>query len=202
MPNFDSLARIYHPLERITFAGKLEAARTFCIPLVSECQNALLIGDGDGRFSTELLNANRSVKILSIDISSRMLQVAKERAGNHANRLAIKNADALKFDYPVGAFDFIGLHFCLDCFEQSEVDDLLPKLAKSLKPNGLLAHTDFRSDTVWQKAIVRLLYFSFWLGAGLRANKLPIVKWTGEFSLESRRRSLGGLITSDLWRKA
>lgn len=201
MSSFDSLAKIYEPLERASFSGKLQGIRCFCLPFAKDCGRGLLVGDGDGRFSSALLRSNRRIEIDSIDISSRMLEEAKRRAGGESSRLHQRAEDGLAFAYPEARYDFIGLHFCLDCFSQAEVDTLLPKLNQALRPGGLLAYSDFQANLWWQRAAVRALYLSFRLGAGLTTQRLPNVSWGAAFEEIAQTQVLGGLVFSQVLRK-
>lgn len=201
MSSFDSLAKIYEPLERASFAGKLQGIRRFCIPLAKDCSRGLLIGDGDGRFSSALLQSNPDIEIDSVDISSGMLEEAKRRAGSESARLHPRAADALAFAYPEERYDFIGLHFCLDCFSQAEVDTLLPKLSQALRPGGLLAYSDFQASCWWQRAMVKALYLSFRLGAGLKTQRLPHVSWGTGFEELAKTQAVAGLVFSQVLRK-
>lgn len=201
MPGFDQLAKVYEPLERLTFAGRLHEARTFCLPHLADCQRGLLLGDGDGRFSSALLESNPLIQLDSIDISPRMLAVARERAGQSKRRLKTRSIDARAFEYPPSAYDFIGLHFVLDCFEQKAVETLLPKLESSLKQGGLIAYSDFRSDKSWQRLCVRFLYICFRIGAGLKTRTLPQVDWSSGFQKIAEKEILGGLVFSRVLQK-
>lgn len=201
MSGFDRLAKAYEPLERLSFAGRLQAVRCFCLPCLKECRRGLLVGDGDGRFSAALLRSNPEIQLESIDISRRMLEAAQERAGENVERLRPIATDALQHAYRHTAYDFIGLHFCLDCFSQGEIAALLPKLEAALKPSGLIAYSDFQSKTRWQRVLVKVLYLSFRLSAGLKTRELPDVKWGTKFETIAKTEQLGGLVFSQVLRK-
>lgn len=201
MAGFDRIAKSYEALEKITFAGQLQRVRCFCLSYTNDCSRGLLIGDGDGRFSKELLRSNSGIQIDSIDISPSMLEIAQRNAGEHSNRLNAIEANAVHRTYPKNAYDFIALHFSLDCFEQDEIDQLLPRLKDSLASGGLLAYSDFQAERAWQKALVRVLYFSFRIGAGLKTKKLPTVDWGPELESIAETQALNRLVFSRLLRK-
>lgn len=200
--SFDRLARPYKILESICFGSALQSARESCLPFLHRCERGLLIGDGDGRFSAELLKRNRQIRLDSIDISPAMLALARKRASENANRLSCKQADAVDFEYPKSAYDFIGLHFCLDCFEQKEVDHLVANLADALRPNGMIAYSDFSDAVHWQRLVVRLLYLCFRATTGLKTRRLPSVAWPQCLVRVARSDFLGGLVFSETLRKA
>lgn len=201
MPTFDTLAKVYEPLEKISFAGRLQKTRLFCISYTEDLSRALLIGDGDGRFSSKLLAANPHIKIDSVDISRAMLEVSKKRAGSNGNRLYPRLGDATNLWYPRSHYDFIGLHFCLDCFSQFDTDELLTKLEDALQEGGIIAHSDFQTKRTWHRLVVRCLYLSFRLAAGLKTQRLPEVKWSEQIQPVSREETLGGLLFSEVLKK-
>ncbi|MDQ8185933.1 class I SAM-dependent methyltransferase [Pelagicoccus sp. SDUM812002] len=201
MSSFDQLAELYEPLERLTFASRLQDIRRFCLPFARARQRGLLIGDGDGRFSAELLASNPDILIDSIDLSPRMQEFARRRAGDNSERLESYVAEALEFSYPTNAYDFIGLHFVLDCFDQDSICRLLPQLEASLKDGGLIAYSDFQANKAWQRFLVKCLYFCFRVGAGLKTQSLPTVNWSANIQIVAAKETLGGLVFSQVLEK-
>lgn len=201
MRSFDRLAKVYEPLERLSFGKTLEKARFHFLPQLSHCTRGLLIGDGDGRFSARLLESNQKITIDSIEISSAMIDQARERAGENRNRFRPIHADALQHSYPSQHYDFIGLHFSLDCFSQYQLGRLLPRLEGALRHRGQVVYTDFRAHTFWQRLVVRFLYFCFRASTGLATKKLATPVWSSQIQIVSERRFLKGLITSQLLQK-
>lgn len=201
-PSFDRLAKLYEPLERITFGNTLKRARIHYLPQARDCQRGLLIGDGDGRLSAQLLRENPNITLDSIDISPAMLERASERAGKNKKRLNSICRDALHHAYLPRHYGYLGLHFSLDCFSQAQAEQLLPKLENALQPGGLIAYTDFRADTAWQRIIVRGLYLCFRASTGLATQRLPQIVWSHRIRKISEQRFLKGLILSQLLRKS
>ena len=72
-PSFDLIAKPYRLLEYITFGSSLERCRIYFIPRLLDRKQALVLGDGDGRFLTALLAANPSLQADAVDTSSAML---------------------------------------------------------------------------------------------------------------------------------
>lgn len=202
--SFDCLARCYEPLERLVFGSRLNDARRFCLPYARGCETALLIGDGDGRFARELLKTNATIRIDSVDRSAGMLHAARARAANHGGeRLRTIQADALEFPYPDNHYDFIGLHFALDCFEQGAVDQLAPRLVANAREGCIVAYSDFqtRSGRWRDRAFVWLLYRIFRTVTDIQARDLPRVQWPDTLRLLDRRENVGGLAFAEVWRK-
>lgn len=201
MRSFDRIASLYEVLERITLANTLQSARCLCLPHLSTQKRGLLIGDGDGRFSEQLLKLLPEIEIDSVDISARMLELAKRRAADNATRLNTIQQDALRFEYPKNNYDFIGLHFCLDCFSQKEIDSLIPPIESSLKPDGIIAYSDFQTLTSWHKATVRMLYFCFRQTTGLAVSQLPRISWSPSLQVIAQKEYANRLVFSKLLQK-
>ncbi len=196
--SFDSIASSYQLLETLAFGRSLQRIRTFCLPWAKDRQRALLIGDGDGRFASALLESAPRIQVDSIDLSPRMLALSQQRVGRHASRFKPIQADALAYSYPTSRYDFIALHFVLDCFTQPQIDTLLPRIEKTLKPGGIIAHSDFLSEKPWQKAIAWALYRAFRLSTQLNAYQLPIVTWSGNLRPLTSTTALRGLLFSSV----
>jgi ubiquinone/menaquinone biosynthesis C-methylase UbiE len=173
-----------------------------------------LCGDGDGRFSAELLRANRDVRIDFVDLSARMIDVARRRVEGIGSQAAARTnfhaGDVRCFD-PVDSatFDLITAHFFLDCFDDLEIMGVARKLAALARPGAKLLLSDFRIPPrgiarYIDAAIVRGLYGAFRVTTGLRVTGLP--NYEGALVLAGFRKDretlkLGGLLTASLWRK-
>jgi hypothetical protein len=66
-PNFDRIAKPYRWLEYLTFGKALQNVRLHHLPALLHCRNALILGDGDGRFTAALLAANPPITVRAID---------------------------------------------------------------------------------------------------------------------------------------
>ena len=72
--NFDPIAKPYRWMEYLTFVRSLERCRNHFVPQLRQCSNALVLGDGDGRFTARLLRVNAGVVMDAIDASAAMLR--------------------------------------------------------------------------------------------------------------------------------
>ena len=212
-PSFDLVAKPYRWMERLTFGHALWRCRTHFLPELAGCRSALILGDGDGRFTAALLRANPQIRIDAVDSSAAMLNLLQQRALSatpHAStRLRTHHADARAFAHalaPNATYDLIVTHFFLDCLTQPEVDSLALALAPCLQPGALWVVSDFRippGAMRWPaRALVRSLYFAFRILTGLRTTHLPdhAAALTGaRFKRKARKLSLMGMLTTELW---
>jgi len=208
-PNFDLIAKPYRWLEYLTLGRTLQRCRTHFLPLLLDRKQALILGDGDGRFTAALLTVNPSLQAVAVDTSATMLQLLRQRceAANTATRLATHQTSALAFTPPtLEQYDLVVTHFFLDCLTQPDLDALIARTAKHLYPGGLWLLSDFRIPSgpmrLPAQALVRSLYFAFRILTGLRTTRLPNhvtpLTQTG-FTRIACHHSLAGLLTAELW---
>src|SRR5581483_7339920 len=99
-------------------------------------------------------------RIIYLDASAQMLQVAKERldrASLRRDNVEFRCAPVLNFDFP-SAIDLIVTQFFLDCFEGDELRQVVRKLASVLTPDGKWIVADFQvPPRGWRRARARLV---------------------------------------------
>jgi ubiquinone/menaquinone biosynthesis C-methylase UbiE len=207
VPHFDRLAYLYRWMEYATFGPWLWRCRCIFLPEMGECRRALVLGDGDGRFTARLLAENSAIQVDAIDASASMLRVLAARAGAQGHRVTVHCADARYWQTNSLACDLIVTHFFLDCLTTAEVRDLAKKLRGMLAPSGLWVVSEFAVPKNWfgrvvARPIVSTLYAAFGLLTGLKVRTLPnypaALREAG-FVLKKRRTWLSGLLVSELW---
>ncbi len=202
-PNFDPLARSYRWLEYLSLGPLLQRTRTHHLPALAASKQALLLGDGDGRFTAALLRRYPHLHAEAVDVSPAMLATLRRSSP----AVTTTQAD-LRTYTPSITPDLITAHFVLDCLTQSELESLVARLVPRLAPAGLWLVSDFRippGPLHWPARLyIRALYLAFRILTGLRITRLPDhatpmrragLKLTGE------HRTLFGLLTTQLWQK-
>lgn len=207
-PNFDRVARAYRWMEYLSLGTMLERARFWAVDAgwLDRCRRALVLGDGDGRFTARMMVRNAAVRVEALDLSGEMLRLLERRCRRFGSRLSTFRADAREFE-PASGADLVVTHFFLDCLEQQEVGALVRQLADGLAPGALWLVSEFQVPTGWMRVpawlLVRGLYFAFRALTGLRVTRLPDyareLRRCG-FCLVGERRLLGGLLVSQVWK--
>ncbi len=206
-PNFNRLALLYRWMELLSFGPFLWRCRCTFLNDLAPCRSALVLGDGDGRFTARLLQANPGLTLDAVDASPAMLHALLRRAGPNATRVHTFCADARQFQPPNPAYDLVVTHFFLDCLTTEEVQSLAATIRKAACPQALWLVSEFAVPTTLfgrliARLLVRFLYFAFGLLTGLTLRKLPdhaaALRQSG-FALQKQRASLGGLLVSELW---
>ena len=95
---FDRLARAYRWLEYLCFGRALERCRTLQLDRIPGASSILVLGDGDGRFTSALLSRHRQSHVVALDASSAMLGLlsARARTIGASHRLRTVQGDALR----------------------------------------------------------------------------------------------------------
>ncbi len=207
VPNFDGLARIYRWMELLTFGPWLQRCRCAFLGDLTRCRRAVILGDGDGRFTAQLLRANSTIEIDAIDLSAVMLRALLRRAGQNAPRVRAHCADARMGQPAHPPYDLIVTHFFLDCLTGDEVRSLADRLRGALSPAGLWVVSEFAiPEGAFGRWVARpevgLLYRAFALLTGLAVRNLPnhaAALHAAGFSLLTCRSCLGGLLIAEIW---
>jgi ubiquinone/menaquinone biosynthesis C-methylase UbiE len=201
--NCDPIARAYRWLEYLGFGGALQRTRCALLPEVADARRILVLGEGDGRFLARLVEQNPSAAIDYVDLSQRMLELARERAGT--TRVTYHQGDALTIPLPAGEYDLIVCHFFLDCLNEAEAEALIDRMCAAAKSGARWLISEFRQETAWARAFVRTLYLLFRVTSGLRTTSLVdhdrLLTRRG-FRLESSKTAHLRLLVSQLWTRA
>jgi SAM-dependent methyltransferase len=212
--NCDWIAPFYRTAEHVSFGGKLEACRAAFVGELKDCRQALLCGDGDGRFLVELLRTNRMVRVDCVDLSSEMIELARRRVA----RLGVEFLQRVRFfagdlrDVTANerSYDLIGAHFFLDCFDDAGVAGIAERFANWAEPGARLVLSEFRRPArgisrLLGGAMIRGLYAAFRATTGLRVTRLPEYEQAlahAGFVEERRTARVGGLLQSAIWRRS
>jgi ubiquinone/menaquinone biosynthesis C-methylase UbiE len=210
--NFDSIARPYRWLEYLSFGPYLERCRLHFLSQLTTHRRALILGDGDGRFTARLLAANPQITVDAVDSSGAMLSLLSERVSrlglNARKRLNVVHTDALAFTPEGPPYDLIVTHFFLDCLLDAQVANLLMQIRPNLVPGAIWLVSEFavpqhQPAAALSRLVITALYQAFRIFTGLKTQRLPnyasIFRQNG-FSSVDRRTFLGGLLVAEIWR--
>ena len=176
--DFNHLATLYRWMEWFTFGPFLRRCRLAFLPELQSRKSALILGDGDGRFTARLLKDNPHIEIDAVDASEAMLRQLMRRAGPNAVRVHTRLADARQLNFVAGNFDLVATHFFLDCLATEEVASLAIGLRGRMAPGAAWVISEFAiPDTLYGRLIatplVSALYFAFRVLTGLSIRRLP-----------------------------
>jgi hypothetical protein len=210
-PDFNRLARAYRWMEWASFGPMLGACRSSFLPRLTHSRNALVLGDGDGRFTARLMRECPLIRVHAVDASSAMLASLSRACGPNAARLTTELADLRSWQPPPATlYDVVVTHFFLDCLSTREVLALASQIRPAVSSGALWVVSEFDVPAGWfgrlvAAPIVHSLYLAFGLLTGLRSRKLPdylLALSAAGFTRIERRPRLGGLLISELWTAA
>ncbi len=176
----------------------MERRRFRYLPEVKDAHRALVLGDGDGRFLARLVRQGEAA-IDYVDLSARMLALARGRAGN--GRVTYHHADARTLALPPGQYDLVVSHFFFDCFEERDARVLIERVTEAARPHAQWLVSEFRQPP-WAGFFLWGLYLFFRVTTGLKTRRLtdhrPLLAEKG-FRLAREEESRFGLLASELW---
>ncbi|HWF66440.1 MAG TPA: class I SAM-dependent methyltransferase [Acidobacteriaceae bacterium] len=212
-PNFDPLARIYRWMEYCSFGPALERCRFHFLPQCARAQQALIFGDGDGRFTARLLASNRTVQVDAVDASTAMLAELRRRVTettpDAAQRLRTFHADVRSFSPDRSGYDLVVSHFFLDCLTEQEIENLVARILPHLAFDAQWVISEFAVPANgWRRPaarlLIRFLYFAFNKITQLRVQRLPdYAGILSRYHLCCRQKAafLGNLLAAELWNR-
>jgi SAM-dependent methyltransferase len=213
-PNFNLLARPYRWFEYSTFGRALERSRSHFLsrsdhPLLDR-RSALILGDGDGRFTALLLRTNPQIRVHALDVSPGMLSALQKSTAFASQRVTTAVAD-LRSWYPSSAerYDLVVTHFFLDCLTTAEAAKLINNIQPALEDNTLWLVSEFAIPPTSfgqfvARPLVAFLYLAFRLLTGLSTRKLPDYPQAlrgARWSLLAEHTRLRGLLVSQIWQQ-
>jgi SAM-dependent methyltransferase len=202
--NCDRIARWYRFLEYLAFGRALEQRRFEYLAEAAEARSVLILGDGDGRFTAEFVRRNPQAAVDFVDLSARMVALAKQRVGGANVRFRLGDARTISLE---GKYDLVVTHFFLDCLKEDELAELVKRVSACCVPEARWLVSEFELpeagiERAGAKVLIRVMYFFFWALTGLEVTELPnyapALARSG-FQIVSRKTTLGGLLVSELF---
>jgi ubiquinone/menaquinone biosynthesis C-methylase UbiE len=210
--NFDAIAPYYRWLEMAAFGNALQRARTRFIYKVDRPKRALVIGEGDGRFLSDLLRVHPDITVDCVDASRRMLEISRDRVRRRfpggLGRIRFLHADILTWS-PNYSYDLFVTHFVLDCFGAPEVKTIVEKITRTASVDAIWLLADFTIPSgnvarINAKIWLRAMYAFFRVTANLKTTQLvdptPALRTSG-FVCGARVVSHAGMLKSEIWRR-
>jgi ubiquinone/menaquinone biosynthesis C-methylase UbiE len=129
------------------FVDEVETKLAFDMFSPEPGMNILDVGCGTGNFSIKL--AQKGCKVTGIDISEKMLEIAKHKVKEHGFEIDFHKMDIYKLDFPDNHFDAV---FSMAAFEFiHDLEAAYSELMRVLKPGGLLLIGTIHKNSGWGK---------------------------------------------------
>ena len=178
--NFDRIAGVYDRLASIVFGGTLHIAQTQGLEHLPSQGKIAILGGGSGRILEDLFaTGNRFETVYFVDASEKMVTRAMARLRSMESRPTEEIVEF--FSQPAedwcseynGTLDAVITPFFLDCFEGSELKQMIAQIASLLREGGQWLVTDFvASPRLHHRLLMTAMFQFFRFSCGLHSRKL------------------------------
>lgn len=116
-----------------------------------DCNSVLEVGCGFGAFTR--LVAGRSCRVTAVDLSSQMIEVARERSADYSN-LEFMLGDFLQLPFSADSYDCL---VTIATLHHLPVGEALRKMKSVLRPGGMLILHDLLSDKSFVDKVLNIV---------------------------------------------
>jgi tRNA (cmo5U34)-methyltransferase len=204
---FDLVARIYPALEQCVFGSRLNRARHSFFDEVVQEERILLVGEGNGRFLTSLLEHKNKGCVEVVEKSAVMIGLAKDRIrrlGEIRCDLKFIETDVREY-HPAKKFDCVVTHFFLDAFNPLAQRSVIKRIAELTTPSGTWINVDFLPARTLRGDIFMWLQYTFFrLVSRLEASRCfdgSTAAAAAGWTVAENISYLGGLVVAKRWQK-
>lgn len=167
---FDRLASVYSSLSKVVFGITLEGAQQHFLTSVNAGDRILILGGGSGDFLKSLLKHQVEITVDYIDISQKMIHLARKKTQNPSTVNFIVGTEQT---IPNQKYTVVITNFYLDLFSDNTLQNLVQKIKTHLNPGAQWLVTDFVSKKGWHKIMLWIMYRFFRIATGIEAKSLP-----------------------------
>ncbi|MEQ1586808.1 MAG: class I SAM-dependent methyltransferase [Cyclobacteriaceae bacterium] len=196
---FDRLAPVYDALARIVIGNGIRKSQLHFLNHLTAKNKLLILGGGTGWILPFILKTNPALQIDYIDVSPKMIALAKGRVKDSRVRFIVGTEENI----PDTDYDCVITNFYLDLFDDAKLESVVLRIKNSLQPGACWIATDFISEKFWHKSLLTVTYQFFRVTTGLQTLKLPFweqeLHKAGGTQLETKDYS-GGFIKSTVLR--
>jgi tRNA (cmo5U34)-methyltransferase len=196
---FDWLAPVYSCLSGIVFGKAIGRSQNYFLNFISANDRVLILGGGSGELLKSLLKQQPNVAVDYIDISEKMIQLARKKTQSSSNVNFIIGTEQ---NIPNREYTVVITNFYLDLFSDAILKTVVEKIKIKLQPDAYWLVTDFVNKKWWHQMMLGVMYLFFRITTHIEATRLP--HWTqhlmnhGATEIDSKR-FYGGFIESKVY---
>ena len=170
--NYDKVAPYYDFLSHLIYGDAIDKANAYLVSFIPPQSSVLIIGGGTGKILQQIGSIQPfGLKIYFVEKSGKMIGLANNKDVG-ANEVTFIN-DAIENVSFAEVFDVVITPFLFDNFSYRTAEEIFFKTDKFLKREAMWLFADFRAGTVWQAALLKLMYLFFRLTCNIEAKQLP-----------------------------
>lgn len=170
---YDNTIWFYERLSKLVFGQAQVKAQEHFLNWIEPGSNILIIGGGTGQILESISRIHPSgLHITYVEVSPKMMTLSRKRNVEH-NEVDFITNDIAQITFS-RRFDVVITAFLFDNFSNEELAAIFPQINHWVNPGGLWLDTDFQlTGPVWQKLMLKSMYFFFGLMKAVKVNKLP-----------------------------
>lgn len=199
---FDRLAPVYDGLSKFVFGNALQQAQEYLLSSLIASDSVLILGGGSGDLLKSLLRQHPQIMVDYIDISPKMIELAKEKTQNPSTVNFIVGTEQ---NIPNQNYTVVITNFYLDLFENHTLEHIVEKIKTHVSPNAHWLVADFVSEKTWHKTMLWVMYRFFRITTGIEPSRLPdwpsALKKTGMQEVNTKK-FYRGFIKSSIYKFA
>lgn len=188
---FDRLAPMYDALARMVIGSGIRKSQLHYLNYLTATNKLLILGGGTGWILPFILEMNPALQIDYIDVSPKMIALAKGRVMDSRVRFIVGTEENI----PDTDYDCVITNFYLDLFDDAKLESVVLRIKNSIQPDASWIATDFVSEKFWHKGLLIVMYQFFRITTGLQTLKPPSweqgLRMAGGVELEMRKYSRG-----------
>lgn len=199
--NYNYIAPYYDVLSRLCFLNRQQKAHKIILNHLKSNDKILWLGGGSGWFLKEIDNLEIKLSIDYVEVSSVMMEKAKERKLKNISIHFIQE-DILKF-IPNQEYDVIITAFIFDHFQVNECEMMFNRFNSFLRPNGIWVYIDFNEvQNHFQRLLTHSMVLFFSVIAGIKTNDFPKIDYLfDEYKLIDHQEYFGKYIQAKVYQK-
>ncbi|MEO6283603.1 MAG: class I SAM-dependent methyltransferase [Dyadobacter sp.] len=205
--NYDQVAGSYDMLSRLVFRNSIVHAQQVVLPFLNVPCRLLIVGGGTGWILEELAKIHPSGFVVTyVEISGKMIDLAKKRNAKQ-NPVSFIHTTIEDFESSE-KFDVVMTPFLFDNFGNDKAAAVFAKLDQLLLEGGKWLFVDFYIDKkingIWQKILLKSMYWFFKIVCRVEASKLPEMEALfrlGEYNVIHKSYHYRGFIQSVAYQK-
>lgn len=167
---FNRLAPAYTLLAKIIFGNAIQQSQLHFLNYILPDDRMLILGGGSGDLLKAILKIHPAIRIDYIDISPKMLELARKKNPVPLNVNFIEGTEG---NIPEVSYSVVITNFYLDLFPNETLTKVISKIKKSLRPSATWLVTDFVNEKTWHRIMLWIMYRFFRITTGIEAKRLP-----------------------------
>ncbi|MEQ9169021.1 MAG: methyltransferase domain-containing protein [Fulvivirga sp.] len=169
--NFNLIAPVYDKLGSFIFGNSLIDSQRAMLHHLKADNHVLILGGGSGDILKELDKLEMRLSISYVELSSKMVELAKTNQPFKNLEVAFINQNAQSIDLPKA--DIVITNYFLDVFTLENLSIIMEKIDQALNDSGTWLCTDFRkTNSFFKNALIKLMYLFFKIFSQLEGTKL------------------------------